>query len=410
MKRKMFAALFCVGLTVFLCCGSAWAKDTILIGAPMPLTGPFASAGEQMKMALELGMDEINAKGGLLGRKLEVTYGDVADAGVENVKSVGERILGADVDVVITGYDSPGRVNVKVYGQSDVPYLHGNAKTDCTQAVAENPLKYWNVFQYTYNEKEYGKDAVNHLFNIPKEIGWKPPNKKVAIVTADYPYNSVPAAEFAKMAKELGYEVVVYETTPFGVVDYGPILSKIESTKPSFITYWDPVPVDAARFMNQFIDRFGSEGIDALLYMQYTPSMPEFLALTGKKADGLIWVGGVVETGSVYDAFKKRWMAKYKKEPIGLYSIITYDALNIWAQAVRRAGCVDCYKEIARLIRESPYKGVGATFVFRPDDQSVLAGEYLSPLGWNQIRDGKHVVITPERFSKGKFTKPPWIK
>ena len=410
MNQRNLLFLICLGVLIAVFCGVAQAEKPIVIGAPMPLTGPFASSGEQMKMALDLGVEELNAAGGLFDRKLKVIYGDVANVTVEEVKSVGERILGAGVDLVITGYDSPGRVNVKVYGQSDVPYLHGNAKSDCTQAVAENPDKYSNVFQYTYNEKEYGVDAISHLFNIPAQIGWTPPNKKVAIITADYPYNAVPAAEFADIAKRIGYEVVVYETTPFGVVEYGPILSKIEAKKPSFITYWDPVPADAARFMNQFVDYFGSQGIDALLYMQYTPSMPEFLELTGKNSDGLIWVGGVVEAGAPYEKYKKTWVERYKKDPIGLYSVITRDAFDAWVQAVKRAGCVDCYKEIARQMRESTYVGVGATFVFRPDDQSALAGEYLLPLGWNQIWDATHVVVTPKRFAKGTFRKPPWIK
>jgi branched-chain amino acid transport system substrate-binding protein len=410
MKYRSLLSLICLGVCIVVWSVVAQAEKPIVIGAPMPLTGPFASSGEQMKMALDLGVQELNAAGGLFGRQLKIIYGDVANVTVEEVKSVGERILGAGVDLVITGYDSPGRVNVKVYGQSDVPYLHGNAKSDCTQAVAETPDKYWNVFQYTYSEKEYGIDAISHLFNIPEQIGWTPPNKNVAIVTADYPYNAIPAAEFANIAKRIGYEVVVYETTPFGVVEYGPILSKIEATKPSFITYWDPVPADAARFMNQFVDYFGSQGIDSLLYMQYTPSMPEFLELTGKNADGLIWVGGVVEAGAPYEEYKKKWVAKYKKDPIGLYAVITRDAFDIWVQAVKRAGCVNCYKEVSRQIRESPYVGVGATFVFRPDDQAAIAGEYLLPLGWNQIWDARHVVVTPKRFAKGAFRKPPWIK
>ena len=91
MKRKSFVTLFCIGLMVSLCCGIALAEKPIVIGAPMPLTGPFASSGEQMKMALDLGVEELNAAGGLFGRKLKVVYGDVANVGVEDVKSVGEN-------------------------------------------------------------------------------------------------------------------------------------------------------------------------------------------------------------------------------------------------------------------------------------------------------------------------------
>ena len=118
-----------------------------------------------------------NAAGGLLGRKLEVTFGDVGGLEAEKIKAVGERLIGAGVNAVITGYDDGG-VDTKVFGEYDVPYLHGNAMTLCTQPVAENPDKYWNVFQYTYNDKAYGVDADQYLFDVGAEMGWTAPQQE----------------------------------------------------------------------------------------------------------------------------------------------------------------------------------------------------------------------------------------
>ncbi|MEW5723107.1 MAG: ABC transporter substrate-binding protein [Thermodesulfobacteriota bacterium] len=365
-------------------------EKPVLIGCPMPLTGPYASDGEQMKMAIELGVAEINATGGLFGRKLEIVYGDIGDISPETIKAVGERLLGAGVDAVLTGYDSPGAVNVKVYGGGKhVPYLHGNAKTACTEVVAKDPKTYGNVFQFTYNEKEYGKDAVDKLFKVPEQMGWTPPNKKVAIIKVDYPYASVPAVEFGELCRKMGYEVVVDETHNFGMVEWGPILSKIEAGQPSFITFWNPAPADAAAFMNQFIQKFGEKGFPALMYMQFVPSMPEFLELAGKNADGLIWVGGATDTGPRYQDFKKRWTDKFQKEPVGLYSHVTYDAFNIWAESVKKAGCVDCYDKVCEAIRTIEYDGLGGIYKFNPTDQSVLAGDDLFPIGWNLLSNWK---------------------
>ena len=55
-----------------------------------------------------------------------------------------------------------------------------------TQPVAENLDKYWNVFQYVYNDKAYGGDAAKYLFDAGKQMGWKAPNKKIAIIKVDY--------------------------------------------------------------------------------------------------------------------------------------------------------------------------------------------------------------------------------
>ena len=140
--KKGFCGWLAAGLllVIGLMMGAApaLAADPIYIGAPMPLTGPYASDGEQMKMAVELAVAEKNAAGGLLGRPLEIKFGDVGGLEAEKIKAVGERLIGAGVDVVITGYDDGG-VDTKVFGQYDQPYLHGNAMTLCTAPVAEKP-------------------------------------------------------------------------------------------------------------------------------------------------------------------------------------------------------------------------------------------------------------------------------
>jgi branched-chain amino acid transport system substrate-binding protein len=409
MRRKRYLIPMIVG---WLVCFSAWAgfaEGPIIVGSPLPLTGPYASDGEQMKMALELAVAETNAAGGLLGRQIEIKFGDVGGLEAEKIKAVGERLVGAGAHVIITGYDDGG-VDTKVFGQYDIPYLHGNAMTLCTEPVAKNPEQYWNCFQYTYNDVAYGHNAINNLFTVPEKMGWTPPNQKIAIIKVDYAYNVMPADVFAERSKTLGYEVVVNETVPFGVAEWGPILSKIEAAQPAYVTFWHLDPTDAARFIKQFVDRFSSDGLNALVWMQYTPSIPEFLELAGKSADGLIWVAGAREFGEKYDDYRQRWVAKFKQEPAGLYSLATRDGFDIWANAVKRAGCVECYREVARQIREAVYEGIAATYVFNPVDQSALQGEHLMPLVWNQIRNGEHIQIEPKSFKKGDYQMPPWMK
>jgi branched-chain amino acid transport system substrate-binding protein len=399
-----------IALSIGLTAGLALAeKPPILIGSPLPLTGPYASDGEQMQMALELAVAEKNAAGGLLGRPLELKFGDVGGLEAEKIKAVGERLVGAGVNVVITGYDDGG-VDTKVFGQYDIPYLHGNTMSLCTAPVAENPEQYWNCFQYTHNDVAYGIDAAENLFNVPEEMGWKPPNQKVAIIKVDYAYNVMPADKFAERIIKMGYEVVVNETTPFGVAQWGPILSRIESAEPSYVTFWNLDPTDAARFIQQFSDRFSYDGLNAIVYMQYTPSIPEFLELAGDSANGVVWVASATQFGDKYQDYQKRWRDKFKKDPAGLYAVATRDAFDIWVQAVERAGCVDCYKEVARLIREGYYEGLAANYVFNPIDQSAIPGEYLMPMVWHQILDGKNVPMGPKRLKAGTYQKPPWMK
>ena len=409
-SKKVFPLVMVSLLISALISGSALAEKPILVGCPLPLTGPYASDGEQMKMALELAAAEKNAAGGLLGRKIKLKFGDVGGLEAEKIKAIGERLIGAGANAIITGYDDGG-VDTKVFGAYDIPYLHGNAMTLCTQPVAENPDKYWNVFQYTYNDKAYGIDAAKYLFDAGKQMGWKAPNKKIAIIKVDYAYNIMPADEFAAITEKDGYEVVVNETVPFGMAEWGPILSKIESREPAYVTFWHLDPTDAARFIQQFADHFEDDGLNALVYMQYTPSIPEFIQLAKKAADGVIWVGGAYGFGDKYEAYKKRWMKMFKSEPAGLYAEATRDAFDMWAAAVEKAGCYDCYKKVADNIRSIEFEGLCANYKFDPKDQSIYQSDKYMPLVWFQIQDGKHVKMRPAKYNEGKpYMLPPWIK
>jgi branched-chain amino acid transport system substrate-binding protein len=388
---------------------SCGGQGEIKIGAPMPLTGPYASDGEQMQMALQMAVDEQNAKGGLLGRQLKLVPGDVGALEAEKIKAVGERMLGEGVDVVITGYADSG-VDARVFGEYDMPYLHADAMTLDTDVVASDIEKYGNVFQYCPSEVSYGFDAAENLFKIPEMIGWAEPNKKVAIIKVDYSYNVLAADKFGELAKQKGYEIVVDEITQFGMVEWGPILSKIEETQPAYVTFWVLDPTDAARFMRQFYERFIDNGINALVFMQYTPNIPEFLELAGESAEGLIWTASVAAIGQDVEAYRQRWVAKYKDEPKSIYSYTTRDAFDMWVQAVEKVGCVDCYDKIIQFLRAIEFQGNGGLYKFNPTDQQALFGDDLIPSLWYQIWGGKNLVTWPLGYKGADYQLPPWIK
>jgi ABC-type branched-subunit amino acid transport system substrate-binding protein len=394
--------------TSLLGCGGGGGAGTIKIGAPMPITGPYASDGEQMQKALELAVEEQNAKGGVLGKKLELIPGDVGALEAEKIKAVGERLMGEKVDVAITGYADSG-VDAKVFGEYDIPYLHADALSADTDLVAQNP-DYRNVFQYCPSEVFYGIDTAANLFNVPAALKWTPPNKKIAIIKVDYSYNVMAADKFGALAKEAGYEVVVDELTQFGVVEWGPILSKIDEAQPAYVTFWNLDPTDAARFMIQFKEKFGDKGLNALVYMQYTPNIPEFYQLAGDAANGVLWTTDVAPVGKGVKEYTARWKAKFNEDPKSAYAYITRDAFDIWVAAVEKAGCSDCYEKVIENIRKTSHDGMGGLYEFTENDQQAKSGNEFLPTIWYQIQDGKNVIVGPEKLKEGGYTMPYWIK
>jgi len=407
LKRvSLFLLIVFLG-TVLAGCGGGGQK--IKIGAPMPLTGPYASDGEQMQMALELAVEEQNAKGGVLGRQLELIPGDVGALEAEKIKAVGERLSGEAVDAVITGYADSG-VDARVFGEYEMPFLHADAMTQDTELVAKDPVKYSNVFQFCPSEVSYGYDAAEVLFKIPAAIGWTEPNKKLAVIRADYSYNVFASDKFIELAKEKGYETVVDEVVQFGTVEWGPILSKIAETQPAYITFWILDPTDASRFVIQFKDKFGEGGYNGLIYMQYTPNIPEFLTLSGESANGVIWSTSVGVVGESAPEYAKRWETKFGEGPKGTYAYNVRDAFEIWVQAVEKAGCVDCYDKINANIKATEYQGMSGFYKFNQTDQQALFGDEFIPTLWYQVQNNAHVIVGPDAFKAGDYTLPPWIK
>jgi branched-chain amino acid transport system substrate-binding protein len=387
-------------------------EGPILVVAAVPATGPYASDGQEMIRALEMARDEYNAQGGLLGREIEVQIGDVGALEVDKIQAVGERLMGLEPDAVITGYDDSG-VNTFVFGEFPQPYLHCVAMRSAAEPVAEDPDKYSNVFQYCPTDYDYGVNAAQILPTIPDQIGWEPPNNKVVVIAADYAYNTLAGEKLAEDMEAAGYEIAIHEVTPFGVVEWGPMLSRIEETEAAYITFFNLDPTDASRFMIQLREHFQDTGMDAIVYMQYTPNIPEFLELTGDTADGLFWATTIRERqtlGAVVD-YRDRWIERYGDEPKGIQPYMVRDAFDLWATAVEQVGCVECYEQVNDAIREIEYEGFAGVYQFDDVYQTAKQGVDFIPTVWSQVWEGQHHVILPEGRAEEGFDwqVPPWV-
>jgi branched-chain amino acid transport system substrate-binding protein len=408
----MQRAFKCVLILVVICLavGPAVAADKppIKIASDIPLTGPYAADGAVMKQCLDMAVDEYNAKGGILGRKLEIVYGDVAALEPEKVKAVGERLLAGKPDVVITGYDDVG---ILTFGETNIPYFHSNGMSFLNDMVAKEPQKYSNVFNYGVVELDYATSAYeDFILKAPKSMGWTPPNKKIAILALDFPYCTPGAQKLTEMAEKEGYKIVLNEKVQFGQPEYGPIFSKIEMQEPAFIAVFHAMPDDTANIMKQFMDYFGDDGLNALIWMQYAPSMPDFIGLAGKAADGMVFSAGLVGQTPEGKDYGARFKKRYGMEVPGPYAQLPRWPVDIWAAAVERAGCVDCYDKVNDEIRKTSYKTMeGWTVAFDKNNAAKYGKEFFI-FDMIQYQNGKQEIITPAKRATAKMTKPPWIK
>lgn len=385
--------------------GASVSGEPIKVGCNYPMTGPSAADGEEFISGMTLAVEEINEKGGLLGRPLEIEVADTGSFTPEEVATAARILIEAGVDFVCTGY-SAAPADYHAFGKYDVPYFQLDTNSSGIRAYQENRQQYWNVVEIDPTEVEYGPAAFKAFTQL---ISHEYPNKKVAVLTEDWDYSASISNSFKAAATSAGWEVVVDEKHSFGATEFGVQLTKIRKNNPSIIFFSTFAPVEAVAFLRGFL----MKPTKSLVYIQYAPSVPEFMDLLGPSANGVVW-----QVCSSYLPGKRsqEWVERHKKRfgraPGFCNASGVYDGVNMWAEAVRNVGDVKDYRGIVKYVIEHPYNGLNGRYVIDPNTQCALPGDDAIPMHFYQIQNGKHVLLyLGKRAMEGVgFVTPPWLR
>jgi branched-chain amino acid transport system substrate-binding protein len=384
----------------------AMAADKIKVGAPDPLTGYYASDGNAMLEATKLAVADINARGGLLGRKLEVVPFDIEDMLPEKLISAAEVLVVKEkADLVVTACNAMGP-DVQAFGKYDVPYINNNASTIATNMVKDDPGQYWNVFQAGDNEPAYVSKTIETFMGF----GYALPNKKIAVVYSEYDWDKKIAAALKEQAKQYGLDLVIYEQTPAATNAWGPILAKIRAHDPALVFLSIYAPESIAAFADQYLQN----PTNSLVDLGYAVSIPSFMEIASKYADGFTGYAALAippEVTAEGRALEVRYKQMFKKDSMP-FSIVPciYDGVMSWAAAVEKVGKVNDYKAIAAYMKENPYKGIGGVYDFNNPRQAARAGDDLLPVNLFQSQNGKLVLRNLGSYRMSQYQLPPWIK
>ena len=202
--------------------GVSLAADPIKVGTLEALTGPGAAFGTNMLQALQMAVDEINEKGGLLGRKVEIISIDDAAQPAQSVSAMTRLIYQDKVDIVIGGWGSATVLaNFKVAEKAGVPYLEtGGSNPRVTRG---------NNNQWTFAVLQNDEKQCIVVSKLALEKGYK----RFAILHDRNDFGRGGRDEFSKGLKQFGnLEPVVVESYQMGDKDFNAQLIKIREAKP----------------------------------------------------------------------------------------------------------------------------------------------------------------------------------
>ena len=399
--------------------GTATTSQPVKLAAAYPLTGWAAGDGAQMKMGVEMGIAQVNAMGGLLGRKLTVEIGDIEDLSTDKAVNAVERLLSGNPDALFMGYTTTGSAEYPAIAQAGMPAFHNNTLMDNANWVAKDLATRGSIFQICPTEVPYGPGFASLIANLEKSGKWTPGKKTAAIITSLDAYSLNIAEQFKKAVEESGWKVPIYEKVNAPLSEWGPVLAKIRQENPGVVFHADYIVGDLASFTKQF----RSDPTPSLLYEQYGPSVPEYLKLTGDAANGVIWSTVI---GIIPDAIGKQYAAdfeaKFKEKPGLSLAGAQRDAVFLWWTAASRAGGPSDHAKVVEMIKANQFRGVCGSYNFGSRDLTAISypgsGDPTiysmdASLGMPnltfQIQNGAHVLIYPDPYTQGQFQTPPWL-
>jgi branched-chain amino acid transport system substrate-binding protein len=446
MKNRIVAVCLAIGvLVVFGACQKeqAVSQEPIKVGVILPLTGKHAKFGEIEKQSFDMALEEINAAGGINGRKIEFLIEDTQgkpDVG----RSAVEKLITQDKVVMIGGgysssvtYAAAGVAVNKGFpflvntGSADnitepasftpsgqrINNLQKELKKEEDQAkitalkeeiaalqkkADEEALALQNrfaIFRLNPPVSEYASGLEGFLEQVVKP-------KTAVILNENSLFGTKGASEFEKSCKKLGIQVLMKESYDAGAVDFKPLLAKVKGADPD-IVYMISYLMDASLLMNQSMELKMNPGLFAGAAAGFT--LPEFAQNAGKASEKVVSATLWHESLSIPGArdYYDNFMKKYSKST-EYHGAEAYSAAYVIADVLKRAKS-HSQADIKQALAETDMMTVFGPVKFISYGKKINQNKLETYVV--QWINGKLEMIWPKDLAKVKYVYPvDWIK
>lgn len=336
--------------------GTVQAADPIKFGFTAPLTSPIAFIAERAKFGTEYAVSELNAKGGILGRKVEVVYGDTRLDPNEAINLARRFTLQDKIDAFFGDFTSSGTLAViDILARANVPQI------TYTNAIKITRSGYKHVINLKPNSDHLTSGALDYAVREKKY-------QKLAVMALDDEYGKGNVDAIERYLKKFGgAQIVGKEQYRIDNKEFRPLLTKLAALNPDAIVLTGSL-ADTALLVKQY----GELGMKVPLIGGGGHSSKAFRSIAGSASDGMIvvpsfWPGHFKNPEAV--AFDKGFHAKYAPVEGDEWSMFAYDAVMIVAKAMERAKSTEGAKVIPELFRQGQVNGASGTYRITPNGE-----------------------------------------
>jgi len=397
-------------ITGILAAGTARAAEPISIGFGMALTGGLAGAGKSALLAMQIWQEDVNAKGGFLGRPVKLVYYD-DQTNPATVPGIYTKLLDVDkVDLIVSGYGT----NL-VAPAMPVAISHDRLFLGLFGLAVNSEFQYPKFFMMLPTGPDPKHAFSQPFFEVAMQGNPKP--KTLAIAAADAEFSKNAAEGARDTAKSLGLNVVYDKSYPPTTTDFTPIVHAIQATNPEivFVGSYPPDSVGMVRAATEIglKTRYFGGGMVGL---QYSSVKQQF----GPKLNGIIdydfWIPAPTMEFPGITEFLKKYQAKAPGEgvdPLGWYlPPFAYAYLQVLGDAVEGTKSLDQTK-LADYIRSHSFDTIVGGITFGKD------GEWSKPrvleVQWQNIKNNSldefkdtktEAILEPTEYRTGSVIAP----
>ena len=380
MKRGLEIALGLLLAALLISSGvnHAGAADEILIGNASSLTGTAAQYGISTYEGLEVAMEEINAAGGVLGKKIRILKGD--DSGdPRQAVNVVQKFISKDNVLLIIGAELTGTTRVTAPISNTAKMVQFTASA--TGAGLTDNVSY--VF----------RNALPEAYAIPFVVEAAKKKFKLGSVVVIYSYNLDYSVDLTKIYEKAlaaaGIKIQDKISYAEGDIDFSAQVSKLKALKPETVVMTGYYQESA-----QLMIEMRKQGIHCPILGSNGFNDPKILDLAGKAMEGSAWASGFFPDNPdpKVKKFVSRVQDKYKKKP-NQFHAQAYDALYLIAEAIRKAGVTESTPENRTKIRDAlsgitNFPGISGVHSFKPGKGDAEKSVFILTL-----KDGKYALL-----------------
>jgi branched-chain amino acid transport system substrate-binding protein len=410
--RHITEALLSVAVAAVLLYGAATARaeEPIKIGFSMELTGPFAVVGKTGLLAFKIWEEEINAKGGLLGRPVKLVYYD-DQSNPSLVPGIYTKLIDVDkVDLLVSSYGT----NLVVPAMP-VAISHNRLFFGLFALAANDQFHYPKYFSMLPFGPEPVKSFAQGFFDLAAAQNPKP--KTVAIVATDAEFQHKAAESARAHAKAKGIDIVYDRAYPPTTVDFTPIVRSVGAAQPDLV-YVASYPSDTVGFLRSVTEiglktnmlGGGFAGLQAAaIKTQLGPAANGIVNIELWEPVEPMKFPGIMD-------FIKKYQARAPAEgvdPLGYFlPPFAYAKLQIIGDAVAAAKTLDDNK-LAEYMHSHPFQTIVGEIAFGPDGEWTEArpiwAQYHGIKGTDieQFREPKTLsILAPAKYKTGDLIYP----